>query len=295
MDMLRCLETFCAVVETGSFTAAAEKRYLTQPSVSTHIRDLEKHYSTKLLNRRRDRITPTDTGKHLYKHARNLLKMAKETEDAIDSINNLIRGEVTIGASSVPGTYLVPVMLSAFKKEYPGIHLAMEVSDTSIVIDQVFDQRVDFGIVGEKRKKPGLIYTSIAKDTIVLATHPSTGRGPINPDELKSMPLILREHTSGTRMAVQEKLREKGIAEKDLHIVMELGSTEAVKQGIMAGLGGGFVSELSIKNEEKHGMLKRLLFKNLTINRHFWMVKRTKGDLSRASQALYEYIRKERF
>jgi DNA-binding transcriptional LysR family regulator len=154
MDILRCLETFCAVVESGSFTAAAEKRYLTQPSVSTHIRDLEKHYGTKLLNRRRDRITATDTGKLLYRYAKNLLRMAKETEDAIDEINNLIRGEVTIGASSVPGTYLVPTILSAFKKKHPGIHLSMEVSDSSIVINQVFEQKVDFGIVGEKLTNP---------------------------------------------------------------------------------------------------------------------------------------------
>ena len=293
MDIIRCLETFCAVVETESFSVAAERRYLTQPSVSTHIRDLEKHYGTKLLNRRRDGITATDTGKVLYKYARSMLRFVKETEDAIDDINKLIRGEATIGASTVPGTYLVPEILSTFKKKFPGIHLSMKVGDTSIIIKEVFEQNIDFGIVGEKRKKPGLTFTKLTNDEIILIAHPSMQKKHITLEELKTLPLIFREHTSGTRMAVYEKLQRKGTAESGLNIVMELGSTEAVKQGVIAGLGATFVSERSIKHERKQGLLKRLPIQGLTINRHFWIVKRSTGILSRAAHALYEFIKKE--
>jgi DNA-binding transcriptional LysR family regulator len=292
MDILRCLETFCAVVESGSFTVAAEKRYLTQPSVSTHIRDLEKHYGSKLLNRRRDGITPTDTGKLLYRYAKSLLKLSKETEDAIDDINKLVRGETTIAASTVPGTYLIPEILSKFKKEFPDINLSLKVSDTSIVINEVFEQNVDFGIVGEKQKKPGLLFTKLANDKIVLVANPKTAQSKINLEELKTHPLIFREHTSGTRMAVMESLQKKGAKEKELNIIMELGSTEAVKQGAIAGLGATFVSERAIKNEEKHGLLKRITIQGISINRHFWIVKRVAEIPSRAAQALYEFIRK---
>lgn len=291
MDIIRCLETFCSVVESGSFTAAAEKRYLTQPSVSTHIGDLEKHYGTKLLNRRKEGVTPTDTGKLLYRYAKNLLRLVKETEDALDEMNRLVRGEVTIGASSVPGTYIVPHMLSLFKKQYPHIHLSMRVSDTSIVINETFELNVDFGIVGEKEKKPGLTFTKLTNDKIILAAHPTYKKRSITLDELRTTPLIMREHTSGTRMAVMEKLRKSGIGEKDLHVIMELGSTEAVKQGVIAGLGAGFVSERSIKHEEGHGLLKRITIKRMTIDRHFWIVKRSTGKLSRAALALYEFIK----
>lgn len=293
MDMLRCLETFCSVIESGSFTVAAEKRYLTQPSVSTHIRDLENHYGTKLLNRRRDGITPTDTGKRLYEFAKHLLRLAKETEDAIDDINQLVRGEVTVGASSVPGTYLIPPLLYAFKKKFPGIRLSMQVSDTSIVTSQVFEQKVDFGIAGEKRNKPGLAFTKLTEDRIVLIAPPSTQKSTISLEDLRAMHIILREHTSGTRMAVQEKLKKKGIREKDLAVAMELGSTEAVKQGVIAGLGTGFVSEQSIKHEKKQGLVKKLSIQGLTIKRHFWIIRRTAGSLSRAAQALYDFIRAE--
>jgi DNA-binding transcriptional LysR family regulator len=292
MDIIRCLETLCAVVESGSFTVAAEKRYLTQPSVSTHIRDLEKYYGTKLLNRRRDGITPTDTGKLLYRYAKSLLKLAKETQDAIDDVNKLVRGETTIGASTVPGTYLIPEILSKFKKEFPGIDLSLKVSDTSIIINETFEQSVDFGIVGERRKKPGLIFSKLTNDKIVLVTSPSPPQNRISIEELKAVPLIFREHTSGTRMAVLESLEKKGVTEKELNIVMELGSTEAVKQGAIAGLGATFVSERAIKNEEKHGLLKRIAIQGISINRHFWIVKRVAEIPSRAAQALYEFIRK---
>jgi DNA-binding transcriptional LysR family regulator len=291
MDILRCLETFCTIVESGSFTVAAEKRYLTQPSVSTHIRDLEKHYGVKLLNRRRDGITATDTGKLLYKYAKSLLRLSKEAQDAIDDVNRLVRGETTIGASTVPGTYLIPELLSRFKKEFPGIRLSMKVSDTSMIIDEVFEQNVDFGIVGEKRNKPGLIFTRLADDNIILVVHPGIKKGKISVKDLGTLPLIFREHTSGTRMAVMENLKKRGITEKDLNIIMELGSTEALKQGVLAGLGAGFVSERSIKHEESQGLVKRLPIHGLTIHRNFWIVKRATTGLSRAAQALYNFIR----
>ncbi len=293
MDMLRCLETFCSVVESGSFTAAAEKRYLTQPSVSTHIGDLEKHYGTTLLHRRRGGVTPTDTGKLLYRYAKELLRLAKQTEDAIDDVNQLVRGAVTIGASSVPGTYIIPSCLSLFKHKYPRIHLSMKVSDTSMVINQVYGSSVDFGIVGERAKKPGLTFTRLTNDRIILAAPQDYKKASMTLGELTSTPLIMREQSSGTRMAVMEQLKKKGIGEKDLHVIMELGSTEAVKQGIIASLGTGFVSERSIKHEMGHGLLKKVTIKGTSIDRYFWVIKRSAGDLSRAAQALYEFIKKE--
>ncbi len=105
MDIVRCLNTFCAVVESGSFTIAADKSYLTQPSVSTHIRNLEQHYKTTLLNRKRDGVTLTDTGKLLYHYAKEILKLTHTTEDAINDVTDLLRGYIEIGASTVPGTY----------------------------------------------------------------------------------------------------------------------------------------------------------------------------------------------
>lgn len=293
MDIVRCLKTFCAVVESGSFSIAAEKMYLTQPSVSTHIRDLEKHYVTILLNRKRDRITPTDTGKLLYEYAKKILKLTRETKDAIDDVNKLIRGEIEIAASTVPGTYILPEILFKFRKEYPGIELSMRIKDTGIVIKEVFDQSVDFGIVGEEMKKPGLIFHKLIDDRVVLIVHPSKKKKRLTLAELKEIPLVFRENSSGTRMVVVEKLTKKGISVNELNIVMELGSTEAVKHGVMAGLGSSFVSERTIKNEESQGLLKKIPIEGLKIDRYFWIVKHSSGNISRAGMALYDFISKE--
>lgn len=293
MDIVRCLRTFCAVVENGSFTIAAVRLYLTQPSVSTHIRELEKHYGSILLNRKRDKITPTDTGKLLYQHAKEILQLTRETEDILDEVNNLLRGDIEIGASTVPGAYILPELLMKFKRLYPGLKLSLRIRDTSIIIKEVFEQKVDFGIVGDKIKKAGLIFHKLIHDHIVLIAHPSIKKKRLKLDELKDLPLVFRENSSGTRMTVTEELRKKGILAKDLDIVMELGSTEAVKQGVMAGLGASFVSERTIRNEEKQGLLKKIPVKGLKIDRNFWIVKRSSSNFSRTGKALYNFIRKE--
>jgi len=293
MDIVKCLNTFCAVVESGSFTGAANRLSLTQPSVSTHIKELEKYYKIILLNRKRDKIAPTDIGQLLYKYAKQILQLTKKTEDIIDDINNLLRGEIEIGASTVPGTYILPEILMKFRENYPGINISLRIRDTTIIIRDVFEQRVDFGIVGDKIKKPGLIFHNLIKDRIVLIVHPSFRRKKVKLEALRDLPLIFRESSSGTRMTVMEKLYKKGISIKGLNILMELGSTEAVKQGVMAGLGASFVSERTIKNEEKQGLLKKLSVEGLNIDRNFWLVKPSSGITSRAAMALYDFIRKE--
>ena len=292
MDIVRCLKTFCAVVESGSFTIAADKRYLTQPSVSTHIRDLERHYKTILLNRKRDRVTPTDTGKLLYEYAKEILKLTRTTEDVIDDVTNLLRGEIEIGASTVPGTYILPQILMKFKKKHHEIKLSLKIRDTSIIINDVFEQRFEFGMVGDKIRKPGLTFHKLTGDQIVLIAPPSMKKKSLTLDELKEIPLVFRENSSGTRMVVVEKLAKKGISVNELNIVMELGSTEAVKHGVMAGLGSSFVSERTIKNEESQGLLKKIPVVGLEIERNFWIVKHSSSTISRAGRALYDYIRK---
>ena len=293
MDLVRCLNTFCAVVESGSFTIAANKSYLTQPSVSTHIRSLEQHYKTTLLNRKRDGVTLTDTGKLLYHYAKEILKLTHTTEDAIDDVTDLLRGYIEIGASTVPGTYILPEILMKFKKMHHGIKLSLMIRDTSLIVKDVFEQKVDFGIVGDKTKKPGLIFHKLTDDHIVFITPPSIKKKRLTLDELKRISLVFRENSSGTRMAVLGELSKKGISISELNIVMELGSTEAIKHGVMTGLGSSFVSERSIKNEEGQRLIKKVLVEGLEIDRSFWIVKRSSGSISRAGLALYDFIKKE--
>lgn len=293
MDLLKCLRTFCAVVESGSFTEAAEIVYVTQPSISTHINELETHYKTKLLNRKRDGIIPTETGKLLYKNAKELLKQVQITEDEIDKINNLLKGEIEIGASTVPGTYIIPTLISKFKKNYPHIKISLKIKDTNLIINDVFEQKIGFGIVGDRLRKAGLTFHKLAGDRIVLVAHPSIEKKKINLDELKKMELIFRESNSGTRAAVLDELKKHSITIKQLNIVMELGSTEAVKQGVMKNLGASFVSKRTIDTEKENGLLKIIPIEGIDIKRNFWLVKRSNSLISRAENELFKFLKKE--
>lgn len=293
MDIVRCLKTFCAVVETGSFTIAADRLFLTQPSVSTHIQGLEKHYGTVLLNRKRDKITPTDTGKLLYSYAKEILQLTRKTEDVINDVNNLLRGDIEIGASTVPGTYILPEMLKKFKEKFPGINISLRIRDTSIIIKEVFEKLVDFGVVGDKIKKQGLVFHKLIEDHICLIAPRDIKKKKIGISELKKIPLVFRENSSGTRMTVLETLQKKGIQAKELNIIMELGSTEAIKQGVIAGLGASFVSERTIRNEKSQGLLRKIPVEGLNINRYFWLVRRSQGNIPRAGKALFNFLRKE--
>ncbi len=144
-----------------------------------------------------------------------------------------------------------------FKKMHHGIKLSLMIRDTSLIVKDVFEQKVDFGIVGDKIKKPGLIFHKLTDDHIVFITPPSIKKKRLTLDELKRISLVFRENSSGTRMAVLGELSKKGISITELNIVMELGSTEAIKHGVMAGLGSSFVSERSIKNEEGQRLIKK--------------------------------------
>jgi DNA-binding transcriptional LysR family regulator len=293
MDIARCLETFCTVIECGSFTLAARKLYLTQPSVSTHIKELEKHYKSVLLNRKRDGIVPTDTGKLLYRYAKEIIKLIRKTSDAIDEVVNLKRGDIEIGASTVPGTYILPEILMKFKKKFPSIELSLKIKDTLLIVNDVYAQNFEFGIVGDRIKKQGLIFHKLIKDRIVFITPSGKNKTHLSFLEIKSIPLIIREVNSGTRLAVVHSLEKKGLALKDLNIVMELGSNEAIKHGVIASLGSSFVSERTIKNEVKQGLLKKVPVKGLSIERNFWIVRKTSSPLSRAAKALFDFIRNE--
>jgi DNA-binding transcriptional LysR family regulator len=293
MDLLKCLKTFCAVVESGSFTEAAEIVYVTQPSISTHINELEEHYKTKLLNRKRDGITPTATGKLLYKNAKEVFKQIQVTEDEIDKINNLLGGSIEIGASTVPGTYIIPALIAEFKKNYPHIKISLKIKDTNLIINDVFEQKISFGIVGDRTKKSGLKFHKLTGDRIVLIANPSVKKSKLNLDELKEMKFIFRESNSGTRAAVVNELKKHGISIKQLNIAMELGSTEAVKQGVMKNLGASFVSERTINTEKENGLLKIIPIERIDIKRNFWLVKRSNTRISRAENEFFKFLSKK--
>ena len=292
MDIKR-LRIFCAVVEKGSFSQAAKMLYLAQPTVSFQIASLEKELGTKLLDRDGREVTVTKSGEVLLQYASRILQLTQEARQAIDEAQGLLRGELVIAASTIPGEYILPPILHRFKERYSGIDIVLTISDTRGVIKKVMDNEVEVGAVGAKEEEEKLVFTKLATDRLVLITPPDKKwfkREVITLDGLKNVPFIMRESGSGTRTIAMKKLKEMGIDEEELNVVMELGSTAAVKKAVECSAGVSFVSERAVETEIKLGLLKEVSVKGLEMNRDFFIVHKRQKTLSPAASAFLQFF-----
>jgi len=268
------LKTFCAVVEHRSFTKAGEVVNRTQSTVSSQIGHLEKAYGETLLTRHPRDVVPTESGRILYEYAVKILKLLDESAERIGELKQVVKGNLVIGASTIPGTYIVPHILNGFRTRYPDVAVTLTISNSRSVLKAIAEHDLEIGAVGEMIEDRRLEYTALAEDRLVLIVppdHPWTQRGTVPLDELRNEKFICREHGSGTRDTLESALRERGI--KRLPVVMELGSTEAVKQGVLAGLGLSFVSEWAVRD----GQVPVVGVEDFDVTRRFYLVRHRSG------------------
>jgi len=294
---LNQLKAFCAVVEKRSFSRAGEVVFLSQPTVSLQISSLEQELGTRLLDRRGREVTVTRTGETLYQYARRILQLTNQAEQAIEQLKGLMKGTLTLGASTIPGEYLMPSLLAEFKGLHPAIDIDLHISDTQGVITKVLAHEVEIGFVGTRNKSDKLMFKSLATDKLVLiASADSTWlhQDTLTVEQLKGIPFILRESGSGTGTTVKQKLLEKGIKEEELNVVMRLGSTAAVKRAVESGAGVSFVSEKAIENEIKLGTIKVVPVVDLELDREFFTVFERHKSHSPAADALLQFLDKKK-
>jgi DNA-binding transcriptional LysR family regulator len=291
------LKTFCAVVEKKSFSRASEAVFLSQPTVSLQISSLEQELGTRLLDRRGREVTVTRTGETFYHYARRILLLVDEAEQAIEQLKGLVKGELTLGASTIPGEYILPSLLAEFKEKYPGVDINLVIGDTREIIEKVARNEVELGVVGTREKSDKLVFESFTSERLVLIT-PATGRWFKHElatiEELRKAPFILRESGSGTRATVKQRLQEAGLKEQDLTIAMRLGSTAAVKRAVESGAGVSLISEKAIENEIRLGTIKTIPLKDLELNRKFFIVYRRQKSHSPATQALLQFLEEKK-
>jgi len=287
------LKTFCTVVQKGSFSQAADVLGLTQPTISFQISSLEKELETKLLDRGGRQVLITKSGEILYQYALNVLGLTQQMKGTIEQLKGLVRGELIIAASTIPGEYILPGLLSGFKERYPGVEIILMVTDTKGVIKKVMDNEVEVGAVGAREKDNKLVFTRFATDRLVLIAPPDDRwfkRDVITLDELKRVPFIMREDGSGTRAIAKQKLKDMGMGEEDLSVVMKLGSTAAVKKAVESGAGVSVISERAAETEIKLGLLKKVQVKNLKLDRDFFIVHKWQKTLSPAAAAFLQFL-----
>ena len=257
----RHLETFCRVAGFRSFSKAADDLFLTQPTVSGHILSLEHSLSLRLFDRTNREARLTKAGKVFLEYALKILSCRKELLNALSEFSQAIRGELSLGASTIPGEYLLPKLMGDFKKEHPHFIIALKIADTKEITQYVLQDNVEFGIIGARLKHPSLHYEKYEEDEIIVVAppdHPLARKKSVNLEELLKEPWIIREEGSGTQMAVEKAIRKKGKSLKQFNVVMETGSTSSVKEGVKARLGLAFISEKAIGEEVRQGFLSRI-------------------------------------
>jgi len=287
MDIRR-LEVFCKVVELKSFTRAAAAVLLSQPTVSEHIRLLEESVGEKLLDRLGREILPTGAGEILYRYAQRIIQLRDEARQSIDQYCGKLRGRLSLGAGTIPGTYLLPKLLERFHQQHEDIRITLQISGSGQVSDAVLDGTLELGVVGSPVSDGRLESTSIAGDELMLAIpagHPWSGRTSISPAELLEQPFIQREPGSGTRQVSEEILIAEGISPARLKVVAEMGSSEAVRQGVKSGIGIAILSSLAIEEDLRHGSVVSVPLEGFHFERPFYLIQRRNRHLSPLAQA----------
>lgn len=255
---IRQLEAFTATVECKSFSKAAEKLYLSQPTISSHVHSLEKELHTKLIRRTTKEFDITPAGQRLYEYAISILELRKK---AIEELSGQKKKALYLGASSVPSLYILPRLLGAYHQQAPDIRYHTYHSDSIDIIQRVSDGILDVGLVGTEVLESDCIFKPFATDELVIAA-PNTpyyqeflhSDAPLT--QLLKEPFIIRENDSGTRMETEHFLQQMHISMEDLNIIASVNAPESLKNCIRHGLG---ISILSRKTVESSGRAGELL------------------------------------
>lgn len=272
---LKTLEVFCRIVELRSFTRAAEAVSLTQPTVSGHIKTLEAELGLPLLDRAGRDVTPTRAGEILYGYARRILGLRVEAQRAIGAHKGGLTGDLTVGGSSIPGAYVLPPLVAAFKQDHPEAALALHVSGSREIVRGVGDGTYEVGMVGARFDEGRVRYDRYTQDELVLAvppSHPWAGRGTVRLRDLIGQPMVMRERGSGTRKTMERALAEHAVDGERLRVVLEIASNEAVRQAVKAGAGVAVISRRAVADDIRCGLLAALRFQGSRLVRDFFLV-----------------------
>src|SRR2546430_459337 len=290
----RQLAAFCAVVERQSFSQAAERLGVTQPAVSQQVRALEERLGKRLLDRSGRRVEPTEAGLALYRGAQRLLSLEGQLLDELDAADGgELGGTLQVGASTGPGSTVVPVLLCEFQKNNPGVSVSLSISDTQSVVERVAERELELGVVGAARRHRGVTFEPFFRDDVVLACPPGhrfAGRS-ITLDDLRKEPLIVMQEAAGVRQVLEDELRRAGTRLRDLEPRLELGLQESARSAVVAGYGVTFISRAAIEADLAAGTLATARVKGLDPAREISLVRAARRSATRAAEAFVAFAR----
>lgn len=299
MDIRR-LEAFRKVYELGSFSKAGQELFLSQPTISAHVLSLEQELGAQLFDRLGRTILPTQAGEILYRHALGVFAALDGAAAEIGLLTSKVAGELPLGGSTIPATYLLPERLAGFSRLYPDVRIRLTVGDSRDIITAVRTGALSMGVVGASESDPDLVFIPILEDELVVAASRllpgiqdllDRGQTSIAVDRLADWPWVLREHGSGTRKAFEAALAEAGADIRIFAAPVEARGHETVVQCALHGLGLCVASRLAVAPLLDKGDLVAMDVPGLSMRRSFYVVRHAKRHVFPAMRYFIDYLK----
>lgn len=292
MDLWQ-LHIFCKVVDLRSFSRAGRAVHLSQPTVSSHIKDLEDHFDCRLIDRLAKEALPTKAGRLLYRYAKRMISLRDEVESAMSEFKGKVKGSLDLGGSTIPGAFVLPAIVGAFTTRFPEVSVSLSIADTQQIIEAILSGNLELGVVGAVSTHASIVQTHLVEDEMCLvvpADHRWSNRHRVTTKQLFTVPFILREQGSGTLKSIQTSFSEAGLIFNDLKVVARIGSTEAIRQAIKNRMGVSILSSIAVSDDVAAGRLKTLTIDGLNLRRAFYLTHHRHRSLSPLGHAFIDFI-----
>ncbi|QZY53849.1 LysR family transcriptional regulator [Crassaminicella profunda] len=286
---LQHLRSFYITVKCNSISKAAKTLHLTQPGLSMQLQNLEKELNASLLTRSNKGVKLTEEGKVVFDYADTLLSIQGNIERDLKSLQQ-DQPQLMIGSCKSVGDYALPCSIYTFKQLHKEVNIQLEVNSSTEVIENLRQHTINIGIIQHDPKVNDMVTQTIISDELLLVGNQKDAPKQISLEELKKLPLILREKNSGTRYLVREALERKGIGLEDLNVIYDLNSLEAIKSSILAGKGFSFLPKLIIQQELKELSIQPVVVEDLTIHFDYYIASRKKYKFTHYEQMFVDFI-----
>ena len=292
VDLLR-IETFLHAAENLNFSETARILHLTQPTVSHHIKILEKDLGVELFERQGTTLKLTEAGRLLIPWAKKVLRDSIEMQEMMDSLKEGIAGNLYIACSTTAGKYVLPLLAARFSLRHPKIHTTLLRCTPASVVPNLLEGEANLGVISSEVRDKEMELQPFFQDSISMIVphdHPFVSRKTILPEDLIGEPIIMREDTSGTRHIVLSELAKHDISLDDLDIFMQIGNAEAIIRTVAAGYGISFVSKLAAIYEIERRNVVGVPVDGLDLVRTIYMVRKRLKDANRAQDAFWSFV-----
>jgi len=290
MDIYQ-LQVFLSVYRNKSFSAASRELNLSQPSVSTHIKKLEDELGVSLFDRIGRRTSPTKEGTLLFSRAEELVSRLSDIKTDLAASGKEVRGILTIGATAIPGSYVIPPLAAEFTKQFPEVFFQVTIDDSKKIAEKVAAGELTLGIVDDIKSTGDLAGLHTFRDELILVAAPGVvGKKEISPLKLFTIPFLLREEGSDSRRSMEKQHLLHKISVKAMNVKAILGSTDSLKEAVKAGLGATLLSRFVVKDDLKAGRIEEVRIKGVKMKRLFYIIAHKKRVLPEHYRAFVQFL-----